>query len=46
MMMSLTIIESELQGLSPIIKRTCLRDIQEGKYHQGLSAVVQYIGKK
>jgi SAM-dependent methyltransferase len=46
MMMSLEILEKELGALKPIIKRTCIRDIQEGKYHQGLSAVVQFVGKK
>lgn len=46
MMMSLKIIEDELAALNTIIKRTCIRDIHEGKYHNGLSAVVQYIGKK
>jgi 2-polyprenyl-3-methyl-5-hydroxy-6-metoxy-1,4-benzoquinol methylase len=46
MMMSLSIIETELHALSPLIKRSCIRDIQEGKYHQGLSAVVQFIGRK
>ena len=46
MMMSLDIINSELGELRPIIKRTCIRDIAEGKYHQGLSAVIQFVGQK
>lgn len=46
MMLTLSIVGDELTKLTPIIKRTCLRDIQEGKYHSGLSAVIQYLGKK
>lgn len=46
MMMSLGIVEEELSSLLPAIKRTCIREIQEGKYHSGLSAVLQYLGKK
>jgi SAM-dependent methyltransferase len=46
MMLDLSNIDSELTLLEPIIKRTCIREIREGKYHQGLSAVVQYVGKK
>jgi hypothetical protein len=46
MMLTLSIVENELSQLRPAIKRTCARDIQEGKYHSGLSAVIQYLGKK
>jgi SAM-dependent methyltransferase len=46
LMMSLAIIESELKELKTVIKRTCIREIHEGKYHNGISAVVQYIGQK
>jgi SAM-dependent methyltransferase len=46
MMLTVSIVENELSQLRPTIKRTCLRDIQEGKYHSGLSAVIQYLGKK
>jgi 2-polyprenyl-3-methyl-5-hydroxy-6-metoxy-1,4-benzoquinol methylase len=46
MMLTLSIVDKELFQLSPSIKRTCVRDIQEGKYHRGLSAVLQYLGKK
>jgi ubiquinone/menaquinone biosynthesis C-methylase UbiE len=46
MMLTLSIVEKELSKLNPAIKRTCVRDIQEGKYHSGPSAVLQYLGKK
>lgn len=46
MFLTKTIIESELSELNPVIFRTCVREIQEGKYHSGLSAVVQFLGKK
>jgi SAM-dependent methyltransferase len=46
MMMTLPIIEQELSHLEPLIKQELDRDIHEGKYHQGKSAVVQFLGKK
>jgi 2-polyprenyl-3-methyl-5-hydroxy-6-metoxy-1,4-benzoquinol methylase len=46
MLMSLEIIQQELNDLEPIVTNKIERTIHEGKYHQGLSAVVQYLGKK
>ncbi|MFP5385118.1 MAG: class I SAM-dependent methyltransferase [Bacteriovoracia bacterium] len=46
MFMTLDIINEELSDLKPQIKRTCIREINEGLFHNGLSAVVQFIGSK
>lgn len=44
--LSKEIIEEELKELKVIKLETKERLINEGKYHQGMSAVVQFIGKK
>jgi hypothetical protein len=46
MLMSKSIIEQELRSLKPLIFRELRRTIHEGKYHDGESAVIQYIGQK
>ena len=43
---SLAILRTELADLEELIGAEKLRMISEGKRHQGLSAVVQYLGKK
>ena len=43
---SLAILRTELADLEEVIGAEKLRMISEGKRHQGLSAVVQYLGKK
>ena len=43
---SLHYFQSELTGLTEIIGVEKLRMVSEGKRHQGLSAVVQFVGKK
>ena len=43
---SLAILRTELADLEGLIGTEKLRMISEGKRHQGLSAVVQYLGKK
>ena len=43
---SLAILRTELADLEELIGTEKLRMISEGKRHQGLSAVVQYLGKK
>lgn len=43
---SLAILRTELADLEQVIGAEKLRMISEGKRHQGLSAVVQYLGKK
>lgn len=39
-------LESELEGLEFLVGRELRREVQEGKYHQGPSAVVQLLGRK
>jgi 2-polyprenyl-3-methyl-5-hydroxy-6-metoxy-1,4-benzoquinol methylase len=46
LMPTLKQLEVELNGLKPILKQEITRTISEGTGHQGLSAVVQYIGMK
>lgn len=45
MMMTKTIIKEELAELTPVILQEVRRPIHEGKYHEGESAVIQFIGK-
>ncbi|MEM9089029.1 MAG: class I SAM-dependent methyltransferase [Cyanobacteria bacterium P01_F01_bin.53] len=44
--MSLHDLEAELAGLDFVVGRELEREMSEGKYHQGLSAVVQVIARK
>jgi hypothetical protein len=39
-------LREELAGLDVVRVAEIEREISEGKYHQGLSAVVQYVGRK
>ena len=44
--MTLAGLRSELQGLDIIVGRELQREVQEGAYHRGLSAVVQVVARK
>lgn len=46
MLVNLEIIHKELKHLNPMFEQETERDIHEGKYHNGVSSVVQFIGKK
>ncbi|RTE66964.1 class I SAM-dependent methyltransferase [Amphritea opalescens] len=46
MLMALVELEDELKGLDFIVAAEVERDISEGKYHQGESAVVQIVARK
>lgn len=46
MLMSLTELKDELSGMDLLIAREITRDVQEGIYHTGLSAVVQIMARK
>ena len=46
LLMNLHVIQKELSGLNAIHGIELEREIHEGKLHNGLGAVVQYIGKK
>lgn len=46
MMMNLRILHEELPALTPVFELETEREIHEGQYHNGLSSVVQFIGKK
>lgn len=46
MLMNLEIIHKELKQLKPMFEQEIEREIHEGKYHNGVSSVVQFIGKK
>ena len=46
MLMSLQGLTEELSGLEVLIGQEVDRDFSEGKYHQGQSAVVQFIARK
>lgn len=46
MLMTVEKIERELPGLEPLLLRELEREMCEGKRHTGLSAVVQFIGRK
>ena len=43
---SLDRLESSLQGLEFILGHEIEREVSEGKYHQGYSAVVQVVARK
>ena len=45
-MNSLEELKNELRGLDLIVGQEVEREVKEGKYHQGLSATVQVVGKK
>jgi len=45
-LMSVEKIRRELPGFEPVLLRELERDVREGSYHAGLSAVVQFIGRK
>lgn len=40
------IVQEGLSSLETIFQKKLLREIHEGKYHNGKSSVIQYIGKK
>lgn len=44
--MTLSALRQELAGLDLVVAQELRRDIQEGKYHRGLSAVVQIVATK
>ena len=44
--MSLNDLQAELEGLDFIIAQETKRNLSEGKYHQGYSAVVQFLARK
>ena len=46
LLMSLTEVQAELSGLELVIAEEKLRDVQEGKYHSGLSSVLQLVARK
>jgi len=46
MFMSLSELETELAGLDLIVSQETERHFNEGKYHQGLSAVVQVVAER
>ncbi len=46
LMMSLDSLQEELNGLDFELARETIREIHEGKYHNGQSAVVQVLARK
>jgi SAM-dependent methyltransferase len=46
MMMESKLLQNEIPGLKVEYSRDVVRDIHEGKYHHGKSAVVQFIARK
>jgi SAM-dependent methyltransferase len=46
MMITEEIIQKELGDFTILFLNNTIRDIQEGKYHHGLSSVIQFIGEK
>jgi len=46
MMMSSRILESELEGLNILLNRETERNVDEGRFHNGLGAVVQFLAEK
>lgn len=45
-LMTREILLSDFAGLEPLVCRQVSREVNEGKYHCGLSATVQFIGRK
>ena len=45
-MVSLDLLQEELKGLDFEIGREVIREIHEGKYHNGQSAVVEVLARK
>lgn len=45
LLMNIKILHHEFPNLSPEVEREIEREIHEGKYHNGMSAVVQFVGK-
>lgn len=46
LMITLGIVQEELSELKTLYLKNLVREIYEGKYHSGLSSVIQYIGQK
>ncbi|MCB0832856.1 MAG: class I SAM-dependent methyltransferase [Bacteroidetes bacterium] len=46
MLMSMAKIKHEFPNFEPVVLRELEREMHEGKYHNGLACVVQFIGKK
>ena len=46
MLLSEEIIKNDLNDLENVVTNKVEREIHEGKYHQGMSAVIQYLGRK
>ena len=46
MLVNLNILQEELSELTPVFETETEREIHEGKYHNGPSAVVQFIAEK
>ena len=46
LLMSVSDLEDELQGLRFEVLREVVREVREGEYHTGLAAVVQILGRK
>lgn len=46
MLMNLKLLHQELTALTTLFESETEREVYEGKYHNGLSSVVQYIGRK
>ncbi|MFO0562831.1 MAG: class I SAM-dependent methyltransferase [Polyangiales bacterium] len=46
MLYTADLLREELAGLEVQLARECEREVHEGRYHQGRSAVVQFVAKK
>ena len=46
MLMSCALLEREFPHCEPILSREIEREVNEGKFHYGLSSVVQFIARK
>lgn len=46
MLYTADLLREELAGLDVLLARECEREVHEGRYHQGPSAVVQFVAKK
>jgi SAM-dependent methyltransferase len=46
LMMTLAAVREELAGLDFLVAEETLREVHEGKYHHGLSAVLQVVARK
>ena len=45
-LLDLKVLEDDLVGLEPVVAQEVEREVQEGRLHHGVGAVVQFVGRR